>query len=225
MCDRKKTMERLPIYFLNNDRPSTRLKDAFASIPEKTFRPTWVYDQQIDEIISDSELEGKSSPVIVIDSFDGESFYKLKDDKRIQLMSAFALMKIAPSKPSDIPYYLHPIESLCMRGLRITISGLEKDYKKIYQMIRRMGGIVVKKGELHSKQTTHIVALNWYSKVVQYVRHHFEKMKHVPVLLPKWISMCYEKREEIENAGEEEIIKPFRLPLFHQMHISSTGVS
>lgn len=217
--------KRAPLFFLRCQPLSQRLKDAFESVPKSTIVPSWIAESEIESV---KEKLGEVVPIIVIDLFDGDTFRRLKDVADIQLISAFALLKIVPRQIQDIPLFPSPVESLCMSGIRVTISGLHKnleEYKSIYKKVRRMGGEVIKDGGLYKLKTTHIISLTWYSKVVNYVRQNYKEIPDIAIMDPQWVHYCYEKRETIESAKSDHIIKKFRLPVFHNMRISTTGVS
>ncbi|RWS26789.1 DNA topoisomerase 2-binding protein 1-like protein [Leptotrombidium deliense] len=190
-------------YFLdaNHSRKSESMVVAFKLLSNEKFTVSWKNKKEIAQL-----LDCSSNEIFVLDSFD-EQTLQLFDAKKVYIIGPNCILSCFTFR-EIIPRYDYPIQSICMRNLRITISRMDSRLRQLLEKkVKLMGGTC---SEKLSHKTTHIISDNVMSAKCVSARNI-----DAQIMTADWINDCYEKcQTTIFKATSPKIVEKFKLPIF-----------
>lgn len=202
------------IYFLSTGSSSNSMNEALASLSNKQFRPKWVTEGEIDDIV-----RRERKPVVVMDVFEGPVFEKINSYKSIRILSPFAIIQCNPRNISFIPLRRYPVQNFCLKDCIVSFSNLKvDDVLKLKELVQAMGGSF----SFHlRKKVNYMVTNSWSTKKTLMARCEGGRIQ---VMSDQWIHKCWELASRGVNANDPQLQK-YRLPVFSGMRLCSSGVS
>ncbi|XP_063545443.1 DNA topoisomerase 2-binding protein 1 isoform X1 [Cydia strobilella] len=154
--------------------------------------------------------------IFVLSEFEGELYEKLKATKC--LLVGPRCLSCSLTEGSPIPSKGHPVYTVAMRGLIITLSGLSKEAKtNLKQKIEWMGGTY---SAVLSSETTHLIANNVFSD--KYIK---AAERGIPVMKDTWIPAVWDASLKLDINGSSPEFKAHRLPPFANLQITTSGLN
>jgi len=163
------------------------LSQAFEQSKEAGLAPVWVQEQEV------LNLSPTKTDVFVMDPFSGPAFHHVTSSSKFKctIVGPRCLLAcLAANTP--VPELPYPMYTAAMKGVIITISGLDKGEKEKYkQLVERMAGIY--SNNFHDG-VTHLVASKARSQ-----KYEVAVQKEIPCMLPSWI-------EEVWKVSSKELV-------------------
>ncbi|KFB41203.1 AGAP002760-PA-like protein [Anopheles sinensis] len=155
--------------------------------------------------------------VFVFEKFSGAAFERVKKFPSTIigprcLISCFMAIE-------TIPLGVHPVYTTAMRNLTVCSSGLKaKEKAAISQLVFYMGGYFL---DVLNLTCTHLV-----SSTVESVKYEKAAEIKLPIMHPDWVHRVWEESQQrYVHATDECYMKRHRLPVFHALTITSTGLT
>jgi len=144
----------------------------------------WIQEQEM------LNLKPTKEDVLVLDPFSGAAFNHVTNFPCSVLGPSVLLSCLATNSP--VPELPYPVYNTSMKGMIITVSGMEQSEKKrLKQMVERMAGI-------HSNAfhdgVTHLVTATTRSQ-----KYEVAVEKEIPCMLPKWV-------DEVWSVSNNELV-------------------
>lgn len=189
---------------------SQDMKIAFKSFHSRKFNPRFVSGSTIL-----GNKEKVENVLFVLESFSGQIFDHLKEQKA-RIISPYVVNYCDKGKFDTIPMRSGPLFSQCMRGLRITFTGMPTETKEqLKDKIVKMAAIY----DPDLNATTKVLVSN----SVLSKKYQAAMMVKIPVLRMEWIEDCWQKYQ-YDYAYAEEIKEKYFLPIFHGLTITVSQV-
>ncbi|XP_063372235.1 uncharacterized protein LOC134660424 [Cydia amplana] len=154
--------------------------------------------------------------IFVLSEFEGDLYEKLKATKC--LLVGPRCLSCSLTEGSPIPSKGHPVYTVAMRGLIVTLSGLSKEAKtNLKQKIEWMGGSY---SAVLSSETTHLVATNVFSD--KYIK---AAERGIPVMKDTWIPAVWDASLKLDINGASPEFTAHRLPPFANLQITTSGLN
>ncbi|XP_061727736.1 uncharacterized protein LOC133532892 [Cydia pomonella] len=154
--------------------------------------------------------------IFVLSEFEGELYETLKATKC--LVVGPRCLSCSLTEGSPIPAKGHPVYTVAMRGLIVTLSGLSKESKiNIKQKIEWMGGIY---SAVLSSETTHLIANNVFSD--KYIK---AAERGIPVMKESWVTAVWDASLKLDINGGSSEFNAHRLPPFANLQITTSGLN
>ncbi|XP_048004135.1 DNA topoisomerase 2-binding protein 1-A-like isoform X2 [Leguminivora glycinivorella] len=154
--------------------------------------------------------------IFVLSEFDGELYEKLKATKCLLVGPRCLSCSLTEGRP--IPTKGHPVYTIAMRGLIVTLSGLSKEAKtNLKQKIEWMGGTY---SAVLSSESTHLIATSVFSD--KYIK---AAERGIPVMKDTWVTAVWDTslKQDINGASPE--FNTHRLPPFANLQITTSGLN
>ncbi|XP_063632500.1 DNA topoisomerase 2-binding protein 1 [Cydia splendana] len=154
--------------------------------------------------------------IFVLSEFEGDLYEKLKATKC--LLVGPRCLSCSLTEGSPIPSKGHPVYTVAMRGLIVTLSGLSKEAKtNLKQKIEWMGGTY---SAVLSSETTHLIANNVFSD--KYIK---AAERGIPVMKDSWIPAVWDASLKLDINGSSPEFNAHRLPPFANLQITTSGLN
>ncbi|XP_063392288.1 DNA topoisomerase 2-binding protein 1-A-like [Cydia fagiglandana] len=154
--------------------------------------------------------------IFVLSEFEGELYEKLKATKC--LLVGPRCLSCSLTEGSPIPSKGHPVYTVAMRGLIVTLSGLSKEAKtNLKQKIEWMGGTY---SAVLSSETTYLIANNVFSD--KYIK---AAERGIPVMKDTWIAAVWDASLKLDINGSSPEFNAHRLPPFANLQITTSGLN
>jgi len=156
---------------------------------------------------SDYVDEDNTLTVFVVDSFKGEVFERLQNERR-HILGVPAVLDLAAS---NMPLLVKtkPVYCLALVGCYLVISGYrhKSDLARLLKLIHTMGGSVVKDV---GKKVTHVLSKSSIGE-----KYNYATTFSIPVLTEDWLLTAWDNRENLGyRANVKEMHDKYKLPPF-----------
>jgi len=166
---------------------SKALSHAFEQSKEAGLSPVWVQEEEV------LNISPTKTDVFVMDPFSGPGFNHVTSSSKFKctVVGPRCLLACLASN-TPVPELPYPMFTAAMKGMIITVSGIEKAEKeKIKSMVEKMAGIY---SNAFHDGVTHLVAAKANSQ-----KYEVAVGKEIPCMVPGWV-------EEVWRVSQEEII-------------------
>eukprot|EP00092_Neocalanus_flemingeri_P010154 GFUD01010944.1.p1 GENE.GFUD01010944.1~~GFUD01010944.1.p1 ORF type:complete len:1552 (+),score=561.52 GFUD01010944.1:76-4731(+) len=163
------------------------LAQAFDQSKEAGLTPVWVQEQEV------LNISPTKTDVFVMDPFSGPGFSHVTSSSKFKctVVGPRCLLACLASN-TPVPELPYPMYTAAMKGMIVTISGLEKPEKeKLKQLVERMAGIY---SNAFHDGVTHLVAATARSQ-----KYEVAVGKETPCMLPRWV-------EEVWKVSKTELV-------------------
>lgn len=160
------------------------------------------------QIVNEDEtfsLKIKDNSLYVCDPFEGAAYDHLK--KLGCRIVGPQVVIFCLQHQRNVPEAVHPVYSLVMADVVVSCTSLEKKTRDdVHQRVQLMGGRIIRD---YNTSVTHLIAGEVGSK-----KYLVAASLHKPIVLPSWVSACWEKGQQrmIDLADvnmEEHLCPPF----------------
>lgn len=160
---------------------------AYDQSKEAGLAPIWVQEQEV------LNISPTKTDVFVMDPFSGPGFTHVTSSSKFKctVVGPRCLLACLASN-TPVPELPYPMYTAAMKGMIVTISGMEKvDKDKMKLLVERMAGIY---SNAFHDGVTHLVAATAMSK-----KYEVAVVKETPCMLPKWV-------EEVWRVSNTEMV-------------------
>ncbi|XP_058061785.1 DNA topoisomerase 2-binding protein 1-A [Anopheles bellator] len=165
--------------------------------------------------LNQSDLSKKH--VYVFEKFSGAAFERAKKS-RSTVIGPRCLISCFMDNEA-IPLGVQPVFTTAMRNLTVCSSGLKAKVKAhVSQLVFYMGGYYM---DVLSTSCTHLVTCT-----VKSVKYEKAAERKVIIVRPDWVQDVWEISQQRSVHGSDvQFLERHRLPVFHSLTISSTGLT
>ncbi|XP_052869521.1 DNA topoisomerase 2-binding protein 1 [Anopheles cruzii] len=174
----------------------------------------WITEADCQKL-NQSDLSKKH--VYVFEKFSGAAFERAKKS-RSTVIGPRCLISCFMDNEA-IPLGVQPVFTTAMRNLTVCSSGLKAKVKAhVSQLVFYMGGYYM---DVLSTSCTHLVTCT-----VKSVKYEKAAERKVIILGPDWVQDVWEVSQQRSVHGSDvQFLERHRLPVFHSLTISSTGLT